>query len=109
MRRPRLDEKPAPKWLGRTIFVVVGVIFILAGLSDMRLWPERRVAHPLVLEGGRWPRDNPKMKLGGSPPLSDDIGSPIISAVCAERVGLLSCFVLPPLQSRLASHSIHNL
>jgi hypothetical protein len=36
MRRPRPDEKPMPKWLGRTIFVVVGFVFILAGLSDLR-------------------------------------------------------------------------
>jgi hypothetical protein len=36
MRRPKPDEKPAPKWLGRTIFVVVGVVFILSGLSDLR-------------------------------------------------------------------------
>jgi hypothetical protein len=36
MRRPKPDEKPAPKWLGRTVFVVVGVIFILSGLSDLR-------------------------------------------------------------------------
>jgi hypothetical protein len=36
MRRPRPDEKPMPKWLGRTISVVVGVGFILSGLSDLR-------------------------------------------------------------------------
>ena len=36
MRRPRSDEKPMPKWLGRTIFAVVGVGFILSGLSDLR-------------------------------------------------------------------------
>ena len=36
MRRPKPDEKPAPKWLGRTIFVAVGVVFILSGLSDLR-------------------------------------------------------------------------
>jgi hypothetical protein len=36
MRRPRPGEKPMPKWLGRTIFTVVGVVFILAGLSDLR-------------------------------------------------------------------------
>ena len=32
MRRPRPDEKHMPKWLGRTIFVVVGVVFILGTL-----------------------------------------------------------------------------
>jgi hypothetical protein len=36
MRRPKPDEKPMPKWLGRTISVLVGVVFILAGLSDLR-------------------------------------------------------------------------
>jgi len=36
MRRPRPNEKPAPKWLGRTIFTVVGLWFILSGLSDLR-------------------------------------------------------------------------
>jgi hypothetical protein len=36
IRRPRPDEKPMPKWLGRTIFVAVGVVFILSGLSDLR-------------------------------------------------------------------------
>ena len=36
MRRPRPDEKPMPKWLGRTIFAVVGVVFILSGLADLR-------------------------------------------------------------------------
>ena len=36
MRRPQPDEKPMPKWLGRTIFAVVGVGFILSGLSDLR-------------------------------------------------------------------------
>ena len=36
MRRPRPDEKPVPKWLGKTIFVVVGLVFIFAGLSDLR-------------------------------------------------------------------------
>ena len=35
MRRPRPDEKPMPKWLGRTIFVLVGVVFILSGFSDI--------------------------------------------------------------------------
>lgn len=36
IRRPRPDEKPMPKWLGRTIAFVVGAIFILSGLSDLR-------------------------------------------------------------------------
>jgi hypothetical protein len=36
MRKPRADEKPMAKWLGRTIFVVVGIWFILAGLYDLR-------------------------------------------------------------------------
>jgi hypothetical protein len=36
MRRPKPDEKPMPKWLGRTISVIVGIVFILSGLSDLR-------------------------------------------------------------------------
>lgn len=36
MRRPKPDEKPMPKWLGRTISVVVGAIFIIAGISSLR-------------------------------------------------------------------------
>ena len=36
MRRPRPDEKPMLKWLGRTILAVVGVVFILSRLSDLR-------------------------------------------------------------------------
>jgi hypothetical protein len=36
IRRPRPDEKPMPKWLGRTIFAVVGVAIILWGLADLR-------------------------------------------------------------------------
>ena len=36
MRRPRPEEKPMPKWLGRTISIIVGVIFILSGLFDLR-------------------------------------------------------------------------
>jgi len=36
IRRHRPGEKPMPKWLGRTIFVVVGLVFILSGLSDLR-------------------------------------------------------------------------
>jgi hypothetical protein len=37
MRRPRPDEKPMPKWLGRTIFTVVGPGFMYSGLSDWLL------------------------------------------------------------------------
>jgi len=37
MRRPRPDERPMPKWVGRTIFTVVGVGFIYSGLSDWLL------------------------------------------------------------------------
>ncbi len=36
MRRPRPDEKPMARWLGRTIFTAVGVAFILSGLLDLR-------------------------------------------------------------------------
>jgi hypothetical protein len=36
MRRPRPDEKPMPKWLGRIICVVVGLVFITAGISSLR-------------------------------------------------------------------------
>jgi uncharacterized membrane protein len=36
IRKPKPDEKPASKWLGRTIFVIVGIVFILAGISDLR-------------------------------------------------------------------------
>lgn len=36
MRRPRPDEKPVPRWLGRVIFAIVAVVFILSGLSDLR-------------------------------------------------------------------------
>ena len=37
MRRPRPDEKPVPKWVGRTIFTLVGAGFIYSGLSDWLL------------------------------------------------------------------------
>ncbi len=37
MRRPRPDGKPMPKWVGRTIFAVVGAGFIYSGLSDWLL------------------------------------------------------------------------
>lgn len=37
MRRPRPDEKPMPKWLGRTISLGVGVLFMLSGFSDIGL------------------------------------------------------------------------
>jgi hypothetical protein len=39
IRQPRPDEKPekpASKWLGRTIWVAVGATFILSGLQDLR-------------------------------------------------------------------------
>jgi hypothetical protein len=36
IRRPRPDEKPAPRWLGITISVTVGVVFIVAGISSLR-------------------------------------------------------------------------
>ena len=36
MRRLQPEEKPMPKWLGRTIFVVVGVVFITSGISALR-------------------------------------------------------------------------
>lgn len=35
MRRPRPDEKPMSKWLGRTIFAVVGIWFIASGISEV--------------------------------------------------------------------------
>ena len=44
MRRVRPDEKPMPKWAGRTISVVVGVIFILSGFSDIGITNGRTVA-----------------------------------------------------------------
>ena len=37
IRRPKPDEKAMSKWLGGTIFVVVGIGFILSGLLDLRL------------------------------------------------------------------------
>jgi hypothetical protein len=37
MRRPRPDDKRMPKWLGRTIFTVVGAGFIYSGLPDLLL------------------------------------------------------------------------
>jgi uncharacterized membrane protein HdeD (DUF308 family) len=36
IRRPRPDEKPVPKWIGRTIFAIVGIVFIFSGLSALR-------------------------------------------------------------------------
>jgi hypothetical protein len=36
LRKPRPDEKPMPKWLGRTICTLVGVGFILYGIFDLR-------------------------------------------------------------------------
>jgi drug/metabolite transporter (DMT)-like permease len=44
MRRPRPDEKPMPKWAGRAISVVVGVIFILSGFSDIGITNSPTVA-----------------------------------------------------------------
>lgn len=35
IRRPRPDEKPAPKWLGRIIFFAVGVWSIYSGISHL--------------------------------------------------------------------------
>lgn len=37
MRRPRPDERRMPKWVGRTVSVVVGAGFIYSGLSDWLL------------------------------------------------------------------------
>ena len=42
MRRPGPDEKHLPKWLGRTTVAVVGVGFILSGLSGLRHRPLRQ-------------------------------------------------------------------
>jgi len=36
MRRPRPDEEPMPKRLGRIIYVVVGLVFIIAGIVSLR-------------------------------------------------------------------------
>jgi putative Mn2+ efflux pump MntP len=36
MRRPRPDEKPMPKWLGKMISIVVGLVLILSGFSNLR-------------------------------------------------------------------------
>jgi hypothetical protein len=47
MRRPRPDEKPSPKWLGRTIFASVGVLFLLSGLSDLGITNRPTVATEL--------------------------------------------------------------
>jgi hypothetical protein len=44
IRRPKPDEKPMNKWLGRTIFAVVGVLFILSGFSDMGVTSSPTVA-----------------------------------------------------------------
>jgi hypothetical protein len=35
IRRPRPDEKPMAKWMGRTISAVVGFCFIASGISDL--------------------------------------------------------------------------
>ncbi len=37
IRRPEPDEMPMPKWVGRTIFTMVGAGFIYSGLSDWLL------------------------------------------------------------------------
>ena len=37
MRRPRPDERPMPRWVGRAIFTLVGAGFIYSGLSDWLL------------------------------------------------------------------------
>ena len=49
MRRPRPDEESMSKWLGRTIFAAVGVVFILSGFSDIGVSDSRRVATALFL------------------------------------------------------------
>ena len=36
IRRPRPDEKPMNKWLGRIIYIVVGLVFINAGILSLR-------------------------------------------------------------------------
>jgi hypothetical protein len=36
LRRHKPDEKPMPKWLGRTISAAVGVWFIISGISRLR-------------------------------------------------------------------------
>jgi len=36
IRRPRPKEKPLPLWLGRTIFLLVGVWFICDGILRLR-------------------------------------------------------------------------
>jgi hypothetical protein len=35
IRRPRPDEKPAPRWLGRVILFAVGVWFVYSGISHL--------------------------------------------------------------------------
>ncbi len=35
IRRPAPEEKPMPKWLGRTIFITVGVWFIYSGITHL--------------------------------------------------------------------------
>ena len=36
MRRPKPGEKPMSRWVGLTIFTVVGIAFILSGISSLR-------------------------------------------------------------------------
>jgi len=35
IRRPAPSEKPIPKWLGRTIFVSVGMWFVYSGITHL--------------------------------------------------------------------------
>ena len=35
IRRPAPSEKPIPKWLGRTIFVLVGMWFVYSGITHL--------------------------------------------------------------------------
>ena len=35
IRRPAPSEKPVPKWLGRIIFVAVGMWFIYSGITHL--------------------------------------------------------------------------
>jgi uncharacterized membrane protein HdeD (DUF308 family) len=36
LRRPSPGEKPGPKWLGRTISIIVGTYFIYSGVLQIR-------------------------------------------------------------------------
>jgi hypothetical protein len=35
IRRPRPSERPTPKWLGRIIFLAVGMWFIYSGITHL--------------------------------------------------------------------------